>query len=219
MTDIFYISFQLTEKEKIVIESEEPIEEIRCCFEEPIYIVRGEEKFLFSNYAVKDILESFEFLFTKALSNQLQLHKSIRNNIGYLEAHNKFYKSDYKTLEKMGIVSYDTIWDGNMWVGRGWVGYKHFICAYDVALWIYNDPDGNVIIECTPYLHVNNDNIVEPYKYKQFLKDYKSLFIIKMSPNTALSVLEQISVVLRQIDKNIEDKNQRYQHEKFLSNR
>lgn len=193
---------KLNDTEKIVINFEEPIENINYCQEVPIFFMQEDTKFLFSDYGIENILEGLELKISEALNDDLYLHKSIDGNIGYLFAHQRFYGPNHKILKQLGYVFFNQEWSGNVWVCNGWVGNKHFMCAYDVAMWIYNDKDGSIVIEYTPW-YDNDDKSKNTYAhYQNFLKNYKSLFVRKISHNTAQQWLTQIRTLLKLIKKN-----------------
>lgn len=197
------ILFKINEVEKVIIELKEPLEMVHCCYEVPIVLAKEEKKYIVAYDSIKSNMESLDIVFTKALQNQLQLHSSIQGNIGYLFTHYKFYGFNREKLESLGLVFEHDSGD--------WVGENHLLWAYDIAVWVYNDSDGSIILEFTPwyfgknYMYDDDDNGIddEDYsEYEQFLKNYRSLFSIKLSHETAQLWLDQANNIVQQIEKN-----------------
>ena len=190
--------------EEIIVELEEPIEVVHCCYEAPTVLFHDSKKLILNCDSIKSTMESLDIVITKALQNQLPLHTSIQGNIGYLYTHYKFYSCNKEKVKPLGVV-----FEGNP---ESWVGGKHLLWAYDIAVWVYNDVDGSIVLEFTPwyfgknYMYDDDDNGIddEDYsEYEQFLKDYKSLFTRKISHETAQLWLDQANSILQQIEKNI----------------
>lgn len=197
----YVIIFQLNELEKIVIEFDDASIMMNCCHEVPIFFIGQSERLQIDCDSVRSCTEHLQCLLLRALNNELQLHHSIQNNIGYLYTQYKFYWYDSSILETMGFVFEDN--KGK----KRWVGKKHLLFAYDIAVWIYNDSNGNIVLEFTPWYTGNNfdeEGETDFTQYDAFLKSYKPLFTRVISREVAARWLNQANQILQQIADNVE---------------
>ena len=195
------IIFKLNNEENIVIELENPIEELDCCSEAPIIFFHGSKKVILSTDSVRNNMIILSNLLTKALSNKLQLHESIIEDIGYL--YNQY--SDYlwnkksKVQDNFGYSKLD---------GRDtWVGNNYSLWDSDLASWIYNDTDASIVFEVTPVYPEDffcTKRKPQKVSYQEWIKGYAPYLIKKIPHNVAQQWLAQANDILKQIDENVE---------------
>lgn len=192
------VTFTLNDTEKIVIELENSIEDLDCCTEAPIVFLHDSKKVILSTNSVQNNMTILKNLLIKALSNKLQLHKSIQEDIGYL--YNQY--SDYLCNEKSQVQ--DTFGYTKLEGRDIWAGNKYNLWNSDITSWIYNDVDGSIIFELTPaypenFYYTKSQTI----PYQEWIKSYKPYLIEKIPHDVAQQWLDQANALLKQIDKNI----------------
>jgi hypothetical protein len=192
------IVFTLNKKEKIIVELMEPLVLIGCGQGVPIFFMQGSGKVKIDSDDMRWDMNSLSSLLTAALRNRLTLHESIKENIGYLYAQLVFYGFDRHMAKKQGLIFDEE---------DEWVGTKHLLFAYDIAIWIYNDQQGAIILEFTPWYKGNYfdfEGETDFTQYEQFLKDYKPLFTRTLPRDVAQQWLDQANSILKQITENSE---------------
>jgi hypothetical protein len=137
------ITFQLNKLEKIIIELHDPLSMVHCCYGAPLFFVTESEKIQIDSADVRYYMRRLQSLLVVALDNQLQLDKSVHDYIGYFYAQCMFYWCDHEIAKEFGLVFDED---------NQWVGCKHLLFAYDIAIWMYNDAHGAIILEFTPWL-------------------------------------------------------------------
>lgn len=198
------ITFMINEVEKIVFKLDCSIDSINCCSEASIYFIKNNHQFLLDkDDSIRFNLECLVDIIMKALHNELILHKSIINDIGYDYNEYKQGKSGF-TFEK------DKGDDNELWVG-----YKYLLWGYEEVVWVYNDENLNIILEITPkFLNKISESsdlekenvlieIANSVLYEQWIKDYKPFLIRKIPRNVAQQWLDQANQILKQIEENI----------------
>jgi hypothetical protein len=191
------ITFKLTDTQKIVITTEETLNEIHCCSNALIMFHKDNDTLKLENDSLSYNLHTFISLLTDALNNKLPLHESIQGKAGYLAAHYSFYLLDKDKLTQLGLVLDK---DDN------WVGENYQLWGWDFAGWIYNDEKGNIIFELTPRYKggwYDPDNTKNVKEYKEFLVNYKSYFITTIPHKVAQRWIAQANDILKQIDENV----------------
>src|SRR5919106_157054 len=78
------IVFNINTKEKIIIQLNEPLAVVHCCYQASIILLHNKKKTILSNVDIQDNMVAFSALLTKALNSALILHDSITKDIGYL---------------------------------------------------------------------------------------------------------------------------------------
>jgi hypothetical protein len=192
------ILFSLTQTESMVLVLEESLTEVHCCYEAPVFFRGKEGEFLLSDDTVRHHMYKLVSLLTKSLSNGLLCHKSLHLNIGSLFTRYRFYSFDQDMAEKQGLIFDEE---------DEWVGTKHLLFAYDIAVWIYNDQQSAIILEFTPWYKGNYfdfEGETDFTQYEQFLKDYKPLFTRTLPRDVAQQWLDQANSILKQITENSE---------------
>jgi hypothetical protein len=138
----FFLKFTLNATEQIVLELENTLNDIDYCYRTNIAFLEQNKKYLLSTDTLHYDMERFSTFLKKALNNQLQLHKSIFQDIGYLC--NEYYQ------KKDGFIIHN-FENG----GPDWVGYQYHLweaCKNNIRTmtWLYNNKDGALIFEVTP---------------------------------------------------------------------
>jgi hypothetical protein len=192
--------FSLNNTEKIIIRSQ--LEDvIHCCYEASIFLCQDTEEILLSIDSVRMNMGWFSEALNKALSNNLQLHASITQDIGFLFNRDRNEEKPDLAYEKIERVNF-------------WVGDKYKLWSYRVATWLYNDQAGNIILEITP---IYPKTFRDPAKdldiddYEAWMKTYEPMLIRTISVDTARTWLAQANDILKQIEENIkmlQEKNQ-----------
>ncbi len=157
------ITFILNEKEKLILNSPEPLSKIHCCHDAEIMFLHDNNKQLLSIDSIRENMSVFINLLTQALDNKLQLHPSISKDIGYL------YNQE---LQGKPGLTYEKIEDNDYWVGD-----NYLLWTYNVVSWLYNTKDGSIIFEITPIFlglfSADTDALENEFHYKEWLKTYK----------------------------------------------
>src|SRR6185295_2879963 len=129
------------------------------------------------DYLPDDII-AFRDLLSKGLKNELQLHPSITEDIGYLknimEKHNQQEFPDDKWTKSSNLV-YENDEYYSLWVGTQYLLWGH----NDLKTWIYNDKTGNIILEVTPLYPdlFTEDKSTIKISYDVWIKSYKPFLI------------------------------------------
>src|SRR5205085_6952781 len=97
------IILKLNDTEKIIITPEELLNDIHCCSRALITFNKGNEKLKLEDDMLSCNLHTLISLLTNALNNQLPLHNSLNEKIGYLAAQYSFYAYDKNKLKQLGL--------------------------------------------------------------------------------------------------------------------
>jgi hypothetical protein len=153
---------------------------------------KGKKKYLLYNFWwVLGEIPTFECLLMRAINNQLTLHESITQDIGFLW--NEYLK------DKKGYNFVEISEEESGEVSTFWVGQRHHLFGSKKwTTWFYNK-SGDIYLEITPcyrwhYLKPKkNEKFV---RYKDFIKKYKPLVIIKLDKKVAQKWLKIVSKLL-----------------------
>ena len=184
-----------------------------CCGEIIAIFVNDDNGLVIGEDTASDLFAACIIRLQKALNNELGLHPSIKQNLGFME--NQYchqiphVSSDFvKILSRTGESLY--------WVGSDY----HVWSAYTttkpmVATWLYNDEQGNIIFEVTPLYRWSffPDEPEDPdfVTYEEFMQNYKPLWNRVIPRDIAIIWLEQMIKTFRSICKSeelYEDKRQ-----------
>ena len=136
------IIFNLNSTEKIIFESEDSFEQMHSCQDAAIFFVADNHKYLLSHSFIRENLYRLTGVLSEALNNRLKI--STPDDVGYLyneHLYDRAAKWD-KNKHPHGLcTSLDE---------SEWIGYKYYVWGYDYQAWIYNDVQGNIILELTP---------------------------------------------------------------------
>ena len=192
------ILFTLNTTESIVLFLEKTLAVVHCCYEAPIFFRSEGQEFLLSEDTVRHHMHKLVSLLVKASSNQLLRHESVSSTIGSLFTSYRFYSFDSELSKQQGLVFDEE---------DEWVGNKHLLFSHDIAVWIYNDQNSEIILEFTPWYKGNyfdDEGETDFTQYEQFLKDYKLLFTRTLPREVGQQWLDQANNILKQIAENTE---------------
>lgn len=171
-----------------------------------------DEIFIFNDIAIKYVNKETYFLtidclfylmnhlqemFKSAIKNELQLHKSINKNIGYLR--NQYLHDSIECRE------------GNKEELPHWNGDKYHLFSTpgnaDISLvtWLYNNKHCDIILEITPgykWFFKEPDPNETYVSYDEFMKNYKSIYTATIPLSFAKTLLMQFDILLNQSKKN-----------------
>lgn len=169
-------TFKLPDEEKIIIESPYPINEFACCDEIPILFLYGKDHYVLNTDLLREAMSMFAIFLERALANQLPLHESIKQDIGFLW--------NEELQEKPGLV-YEKFNDRNYWVGQSHLLWDTpSTVKPETTTWLYNDNNGSIVLEITPTYPWH---FVKPKKreikipYEEWMSGYKP-FIVRTIP-------------------------------------
>jgi len=193
--------FVLNNEEEIVIKLHNQNDVIHCCYKAPIIFLQKSQELLLSKGDIQENMYILAALLNKALSNNLQLHSSITQDIGFLFNRDRNEEKPDLAYEKVERVSF-------------WVGDKYKLWSYRVATWLYNDQAGNIIFEITPIYPQTFRNPAKDLDiddYEAWMKTYKPVLIRIIPKDIARIWLAQANDILKLIEENIkmlQEKNQ-----------
>jgi hypothetical protein len=190
--------FKLGEKNKLIFLLDIPIKKWLSCDFIKVYF-KDNKYLLLRDDHISDTLFILSSVLKKALKNELQVHESIVVDIGLIW--NKELHGD------LGL-----IYEKNKEQQQFWVGLRNLLWCTpgnikpSLATWLYNDKDGNIIFEVTPTYYWN---FIDPLPdeqdyiiYEEFIKNYKSLLIEKISKETAEEWILKIDELMKIIQSN-----------------
>lgn len=193
------LSFILNSTDKIVIKLEEPLTQVHCCYMTDTILLHVQQKILLSSEPLFFNMKDLSSILQKALRNELQLHESINQDIGYLL--NEYYQC------KEGFVMHNFSEESSSWVGylyHLWEGSKKNI---RYVTWIYNNRAGEIVLEVTPsypYFFCDPEDEPNYISYQEWIKNYRPYLITTISNETAQKWLLQAHEIINQIQANIQ---------------
>ncbi len=193
----YNIIFSLNKSDKIVIELEEPLSCVHCCYQAFLTFYCGNKKYVFPSESIRYMIQCLIPLLEKALKKELGVDKSI-SNLGYSE--NECYQN------KPNLIYHGKRWIGInnlLWSGKGF------------STWLYNDDNGTIILEITPvYTYPTNDPDEQEHyvPYDQWIKGYKTCFVAKIPPAVAEKWLEQAQFILHSIEATMAREKKMYEN-------
>lgn len=194
--ELHFITFSINKETKIIVPLQDPIEFLGPIYEENILLHNNNHTIVISNRTIyHDMLDLVDIL-KKALNNELPLHPSISQDIGYLYNYNHYNSNDTSFVAHVfdtGIIR--------------WIGYLYHLwesnCNFDS--WIYNAPDGSIVFEITPfypYMYCEPEEEPNYIPYEEWIKTYKPYFITTLSKETALEWIEQAEKIIWMVEFN-----------------
>lgn len=194
------ISFILNSNEKFVLDLQESLDCVHCCYEAPIIFFHDASQIVIASDFVRYNISGLSHLLSKVLAKQLMLHSSIIKDIGYL--YNEYLQGLYsESLQKNKELVYEKMEGIDHWVGEA---YKLFDC--NPTTWLYNDYDENIILEITPNYpwHFSEPKEGEDFiPYEEWIKSYKPVLIRAIPVEVARQWLEQANMILKKIEENV----------------
>ena len=195
----YEIILLLNADEKIRIKFEESTEKWLPDDKIPINFININTNIILDERFIDEALSTFCIKLNKALRYELKFHDSINKDIGFLWN---------EELQNKPGLSYSKLEGNDYWVGLYnllWEtpGY----CKPKLSTWIYNDSDGEIILEITPSYpwHFTDPEELDDkdyVPYEEWIKTYKPLLIRKISKEIALRWKEQVEEILSILEKN-----------------
>lgn len=193
------IIFDLNKLERIVIDIDEPIQELNYYSQGVCFFVSNNDMYSMGKDTVRYNVQCLRNKIFKALNNQLQLHESITKDIGYL------YNQDQQ--KRPGLI-HDTDKDG-----ESWVGYRYYLWGVNLITWIYNDKNGDIILEITPRFPgkpkykwqkepFSKEEIENFAWYEEWIKQYQPFLTRTITRETAEKWAQQSKAILDIIENN-----------------
>lgn len=188
------IIFQINDATKIIITLDEGTEDAHCCTECSAALFCNNITFDLSTHSLRDCMQDFKYAAEKLIKNELRLHKSITEDIGFLLNEELQFKPGLFQV-KRGDISL-------------WVGYDYLlIMGYSSAVWLYNKNDGAIICEVSPkfpFSYRNSAKDEDYVPYKKWIKEYKPYCVIEASFESIKEWIPLAERILGQIQKNID---------------
>src|SRR5579872_931021 len=200
MTDLYEIVFAFDNDEKIIMQSQASLDEVNCCTEVSIIFIQANKQLVLSYDSLRHNINMLNILLKKASKHELTLHSGIIKDIGYL------FNQYSATIcgEKLKEPTFLTYIKHNNELY--WPGNDHHLWAKDYTSWLYNDRDGAIVFEITPfypYMYCEPEEEPNYLPYKEWITTYKPYFMRKISIKVAQEWLKQTENILRKIDSNI----------------
>lgn len=200
------IVFKLNNDERFIIELDDYLEKLPCYCLIPVVFFLNQQGYVLSEWGLPEVVQDMRNNLVKALRNELQLHPSITRDIGYLENIN--FDHDNKQAE-IAEERNEDYWQPHtdlMYTQDGdffsWVGNVYKIWGHDnLATWIYNDSQGNIIFEITqryPGLFAEDKRSIH-ISFEEWMKTYKPFVVRIISPETAQQWIEQADKIITYI--------------------
>lgn len=198
---VFSNIFNLNKNQKIILDSDFPIEEV-LPFDEVIIKFSYEYSFILTEDCFEYLMNSFKGALNKSLKNQLQLPSFIDEDIGLL-----WNKELNNTKEWSMSIKDQHIFNNTESLGEYILFSTPGNTDPSLATWIYNNKNGDIVLEITPQYtgHFDDPKDGENFiTYDEFIKNYKPLFITIISPSTAKKWIQQINALLKHAKTNEE---------------
>lgn len=187
-----FIEFQINKEKKIIINFFEPLSDIDGCYDITITFVDGKEQFLMAADIASYLFNELTFFLKKVLNNELLLHESIGDNIGYLLTEYRFHSFNEGLLPQ----------DRFVFDNDGWVGMHYLLWGDALAAWLYNDENAEIILKITPWYKGPYVEDGDYSLYEKFLKEYKTYCVIKLSKDLVKQWLDKAEAVLAILEEN-----------------
>lgn len=189
--------FKLDMNHKIVILLNISFKELDYCYQDPVVFIQQSDEVILSDSTVHWDIQQLKKKLELCLTGKWQLDNSITEDIGYL--YNEFYQDRFRFVIEC-IDDFET-----------WVGYKYQVWqAHNdektFITWLYNDKDGNIIFEITPFypfLYTDPEEEKNYVTYDVWIKGYKPYFTTIISRKIAQQWLEKANHIVQQIKDNI----------------
>lgn len=198
------VIFTINNHEKIIGKAADPIEKWDCCYDIPLILLCDATQYVLCEWDIRSSMEQLSEMLTKALANELQLHESIMQDIGYL------WHEAYS--DKPGFV-YEEEEGTKLWIGHKYKLWTASGTKSHTITWLYNDHAGAIIFEVTPEYRwefeeegmEKDENYIS---YEEWIKSYKPIAIRKISPEVARQWIKTADEIVKKIDENIARMNQ-----------
>lgn len=192
--------FTINKQEKIIINYEDSLYDYMYCNEALITLEQNNTCIKLAHDSLYNNMISFTRSLKKGLNNDLQLHQSLTHDIGFL--FNQYSaRICGKKLKEPTFLTYIIKNDKSYWPGN-----NYGLWEYDFITWIYNDNNGNIIFEVTPfypYMYCERKKEPSYIPYNKWIKTYKPFFIKTISKETAQEWLNQAECIIKTIKENV----------------
>ena len=197
------LSLRLNKFESLVFASSELlISKVYSCYELNFFIKKREKKTLIGIGSAGVFVDKFIKVLSLALKNKLKLNRSIIKSLGY------YWNEIFANREGKVNLIHEKNDEGVV----DWVGLKHYLfdtSADDscVSSWLYNDKDGNIILEITelfkwPIKEKYSEKNKEFSNYINFLNNYKPTAKVCITPGYAKQLLQNLHILYEVFDLN-----------------
>lgn len=186
--------------EKIIIQSQDPLNKVSCCSESSVIFMQGNKQLVLSCDFFSYNINILNTLLKKALKCELILHNSITKDIGYLFNQYSAITCGEKLKEPTFLTYIQH--DNQLY----WPGNDYHLWDKNYITWLYNNSAGAIIFEITPfypYMYSEPEEELNYISYEEWIKTYKPYFIREIPIKTAQEWLKQTEGVLKKIDSNI----------------
>ncbi len=185
----YNIDFVLNDTSIMKISSHMLIEQLSCCDDVVMILLINNKDYLLSTNTLHNNMYVLKNALKKALENQLQLHPSIMQDIGYL------YNQMLQFKPTNPVLVYEPDY---------WVGLNNLLWNSELATWLYNDIDGNIILHITPlypgnWTDIQFDDEANEIAYAKWIAQYKPFWTTTLSPTVAQIWLDQAHVVFNRL--------------------
>jgi hypothetical protein len=200
------IIFTLNNTQKFIVELDDFLEKLPCFCQTPIIFFNNKQKLYLSHDSLPDDIINLRTLLTKALNNELPLHKSI-TDIGYSENMRCAYEEQQILAEEKNS-TYQ--WEPNpnvVYIQEdsypSWVGEAYRLWGYqNIIAWIYNDSSKNIIFTITPrypdFFTEDSNSIKE--SYGKWIQSYQPIITQVISPQVAQQWINQADKIINFIE-------------------
>ncbi|MBA3537476.1 hypothetical protein H0X48_05780 [Candidatus Dependentiae bacterium] len=181
-----------------------PVTKLEGCEQVTITLHKNEQSYtLYEYHCIQIAVEELNYLLKEAQESQLQLDCSIIKDIGYLA--NEYFQDRNKYLSFPAEKH------------KKWIGMKYLLWdSRERGIWIYNK-NSEIFLEVTPFYSWRSIDPEEGENfitYEEFLKNYQSHLIVKLSKEVALEWLNKTEELLSIMKGNYEQC--KYLHEAEL---
>lgn len=191
----------LNESEYLSFEIGYNFQEMRLWDDVMIYF-KGNENYLLYDFHSDLAFDGLITLLSKASMNNLKLYPSIKNDLGYLWNEDSNAVVTNIPNEKL---EYRMVENTPRWVGEDFLLWSTPGSARPpLSTWIYNNSQGEIIMEVTPSYswHFDEPQLHEKFcSYEEFMKNYKPVLTRIIPPEIAKEWIKQSEYMLQMIEK------------------
>lgn len=180
--------------ERIVVSLKHMSAEDFCCWIVPILVMVGRKNIFLVEDDLRENMLIFLELLQRAIINELPLHSSINQDVGYLFNQYMYHRGQEKNFSDESVIVYDSC---DVWVGK----VSQLWGNGNQTSWIYNDNNEQVVFEVTPvyYGDFSSDDFNDQEFY-EWMSKYKPIFVQKISKKTLQKWIKIADQLLRDID-------------------
>lgn len=193
--------FSFNKDEKIILDTEFPIEEV-LPFDKVIIKFSNDYLFNLTDDCFEYIMNSLKGALTKSLKNHLQLPFFIDEDIGLL------WNKELNNTKEWSMSSQDQqMLNDDESLGEYILFSTPESADPSLATWIYNNKNGEIVFEITPQYkwHFDDPKDGENFiTYDEFINNYKPFFVTIISPSIAKKWIQQINALLKHAKTNEE---------------